>query len=62
MQVCVPANWSDKLVKEFSDRENPCGTANGWTIRRTGDPALGYDPERDPCGALEHHVHIMLDA
>ena len=62
MQVCVPSDWTDDQVKEFADRENLCGTANGWSIRKEGDPALDGYPERVPCGTIVGHVHIMLDA
>lgn len=62
MQVCVPAGWTDEQVKEFADRENMCGTENGWHIRRQGDAALAGANERMTCGTLTDHVHIMLDA
>lgn len=62
MQVCVPADWTDEQVKEFADRENPCGTSNGWQIRREGDPFLNGSPERQPCAAVPGYVHIMVDA
>lgn len=61
-QVCVPADWTDEQVKEFADKENLCGTENGWFIRRAGDKALNGDPERQPCEKLPQNVHIMLDA
>lgn len=62
MQVCVPKGWTDEQVKEFADRENPCGTRNGWHIRREGDKDLGGCPERVTCGSNTDKVHIMLDA
>lgn len=62
MQVCVPAEWTDQQVKEFADGANMCGTEVGWQIRKVGDPCLGKDPERQPCGSRAGHVHIMLDA
>lgn len=62
MQVCVPEDWADEQVKEFADRENPCGTEHGWFIRKAGDEALNGDPERQPCTGRYRHVHIMLDA
>lgn len=62
MQVCAPIDWTDEQVKEFADRENPCGTENGWFIRREGDRALGGDPERQSCAERGGHLHIMLDA
>jgi hypothetical protein len=40
MQVCVPGDWTDAQVIAFAEREYPCGTQNGWQIRRQGDPAL----------------------
>jgi hypothetical protein len=62
MQVCVPVDWTDDVVKEFADRENPCGTSNGWFIRKEGDKALAGDHERVPCESRSGFVHIMLDA
>lgn len=62
MQVCVPSDWTDQQVKEFADKENPCGTQNGWFIRRAGDKALNGDLERSPCASGGGQVHIMLDA
>jgi len=62
MQVCVPYFWSDEQVKQFAEAEYPCGTQNGWHIRRTGDPALLGLPERVECEGRPDFVHIMLDA
>lgn len=62
MQVCVPEDWTDEQVLAFAEQENPCGTANGWAIRREGSPLLYGSPERQPCAAHEGRVHIMLDA
>lgn len=62
MQVCVPGEWLDDEVKAFADRLNPCGTSNGWTLRREGDSMLGSDPERNLCSRHEGFVHVVLDA
>ena len=62
MQVCVPVDWTDKQVLEFAGCQNPCGTENGWLIRRQGHPGLAGDDERVPCAGQAGHVHIMLDA
>jgi hypothetical protein len=62
MQVCVPADWTDEQVKQFADRENYCGTENGWFIRRQGDDKLRGANERTSCETLNGHCHIMLDA
>ncbi len=62
MQVCVPKDWTDEQVLAFSEHENPCGTTNGWQVRRDGDPALAGDPERVPCEAKGGYIHIMVDA
>jgi len=62
MQVCIPAEWTDEQVVDFSERENPCGTTNGWHIRRQGNPHLAGDPERASCRDRANYVHIMLDA
>jgi hypothetical protein len=62
MQVCVPRDWTDDQAREFADGANPCGTENGWQIRRSGVPALNGAPERVQCSANAGYVHIMLDA
>jgi hypothetical protein len=62
MQVCVPTDYTDEQALEFAGRENPCGTTNGWAIRKAGDKALLDSPERQPCADREGCVHIMLDA
>jgi hypothetical protein len=62
MKVCVPTDWTDEQVLDFAGEEYPCGTTNGWFIRREGDKALLGDPERQPCADREGCVHIMLDA
>lgn len=62
MQVCVPADWTDAQVIEFAEQTNPCGTRNGWFIRREGSPLLDGDPERVACKGRPGFVHLMLDA
>jgi hypothetical protein len=62
MQVCVPKDWTDEQVKEFADLDNPCGTINGWFIRKQGDKALAGADERVPCSDRKGFVHVMLDA
>ncbi len=62
MQVCVPEYWIDEQAVLFANTENPCGTEDGWMIRRDGDEALAGDPERQPCQQRSGHVHIILDA
>jgi len=62
MQVCVPSEWDDEQVKRFAEREYPCGTRNGWSIRSGDDPRNQGYPERNPCAELPDHVHIILEA
>jgi hypothetical protein len=62
MQVCVPKEWTDEQVRTFAESEYPCGTANGWQIRREGDPQLAGAAERVQCSTMAGNVHIMLDA
>ena len=62
IQVCVPEIWTDEQVIDFAEENNPCGTTNGWSIRKQGDKALAGDNERVTCEIDEDHVHIMLDA
>ena len=65
MQVCVPQDWTDEQVVEFTNAQNPCGTELGWVIRREGSELLAGAPERVACelfGEINTNVHIMLDA
>lgn len=62
MQVCVSQEWTDEQVREFAESTYPCGTSNGWQIRRQGDEALAGSDERTKCEGREGFVHIMLDA
>ncbi|MBA8886118.1 hypothetical protein FHW12_000309 [Dokdonella fugitiva] len=62
MQVCVPRDWTDDQVLAFAEQENPCGTADGWHIRRQGDEALAGCAERVQCESHADNVHVMLDA
>lgn len=55
MQVCVPGSWDDIQVIRFAEEKNPCGTTNGWFIRKE-------DPERTKCHDKKGFVHIVLNA
>ena len=61
-QACVPEDWDDERVLRFVEAENPCGTTNGWAIRREGDERLIGAHERVPCAEHFGFVHVMLDA
>lgn len=62
-QACIPAQWTDEQAKAFADRENLCGTTNGWFLRKQGDPALSGCDERVPCESRgPGFVHVMFDA
>lgn len=62
VKVCVPKEFTDVQVKFFADCEIPCGTKNGWQIRREGDELAQGDLERCPCIEHPENVHIVLDA
>jgi hypothetical protein len=62
MQVCVPKSWTDEQVLEFAEKENQCGTTNGWQIRKQGSEYLSGCDERVQCSDYEDNYHIMLDA
>jgi len=61
MQVCIPNEWTDSEIIYFAEKENPCGTTNGWFIR-TEKKLLENDPSRNPCSEIKGFVHVMLDA
>lgn len=56
MQVCVPEGWQDDEIISFAEMSNPCGTTNGWQIRKSGCT------ERVACSVRVGFVHVMLDA
>ena len=62
MQVCVPEAWTDQQARAFAENQYPCGTTNGWQIRREGDAALQGAAERVCCSERAGFVHLMLDA
>lgn len=62
MQVCVPGHWNDKQIRDFAERENPCGTTAGWFIRKEGNERLSGAPERASCVERLGYVHVMLEA
>ncbi len=62
VQICVPSDWTDEQVLELAEKEYPCGTEDGWRIRREGSPLLDGQPERVQCADDPGMVHIMLDA
>lgn len=62
MQVCVPRTWNDEQVLGYAKVANPCGTENGWQIRRKGNPLLAGAAERTECAKHPNNIHIMLDA
>jgi len=62
MQVCVPKGWSDNQVIEFAEKENPCGTRNGWFIRKQESERLAGSDERVQCEKNKNNCHIILEA
>ena len=71
MQVCVPQEYTDNQVEIYANYISPCGTTEGWKIRRNQglmvDPnkAEGNYPtyfERVECGEKPRFVHVLLEA
>jgi len=62
VKVCVPDEWTDEQIKSFTDIEHPCGTENGWFVRKEGDPGLQGTPDRIPCAERKGFVHVTLGA
>lgn len=61
-QVCVPKDWTDEQALDFLESKCPCGTTNGWWLRKEGDHRLGGAKERVQCEGRPDYVHIMFDA
>lgn len=62
MQVCVPKAWTDQQALAYADKAYPCGTSEGWRIRRQGHRRLKGMDERVKCDECADHVHIMMDS
>lgn len=62
IQVCVPESWTDDQVIRLAETEYPCGTADGWKIRKKGARLLGGHDERVQCANEPGNVHVTLDA
>jgi hypothetical protein len=61
VQVCVPKDFTDEQVISFAEGSYPCGTQDGWSIRKQGSKLLQGDDERVECANDNKKVHIMLD-
>lgn len=54
-ELCVPADWTQREIKNYADSNFPSDTQGGWRHRA---------PDADSrviCSAIKHHVHILLD-
>lgn len=60
VQVCVPEQWTDEEIRIFAEKENPCGTEHGWSVR-TDPELLNGDPARNKCSARQGYIHVTLD-
>jgi len=61
MQVCVPKGWSNEEISRFARMAVPCGTSNGWQMRKQEEYATP-DQERVPCSERTNFVHVLFDA
>lgn len=55
IQVCVPENWTDEQVVNFTNTESPSGPSGGWLCREG-------ELKRVPCDVRVGFVHIVLEA
>jgi len=60
VQVCVPKDWTDQEVIDFTERECPNRGTFNWSIVRTGDRLLDDNPRRVNCAENENFVHMVL--
>jgi len=59
MQVCVPKGFTYEQIRSFANGAAPCGTKNGWIVRRKPDKGA---KARQPCASRSGCVHVVLDA
>jgi hypothetical protein len=68
MVVCVPQEYTDNQVEIYANYISPCGTTEGWKIRRSKGAMVNLDKvqsdyfERVECGEKPRFVHVLLEA
>ena len=63
MQVCAVNDATDEEILEVCNRENPCGTTNGWAgVFRDGSDELMSGGKSAPvkCDDHEGRTHFMV--
>ena len=60
MQVCAMKDATDDEILEVCNRENPSGTANGWTrVFREVDEYHGENCLPVPCNDDPERIHFL---
>lgn len=62
LYACVPEDWDQKRIEEFSNEQVECGTDKGWTVVEDGDQHLEGRPARTPCEKKPGYMHVTLAA
>ena len=61
-QVCVPEDYGPEEIRIFAEREDPCGTRNGWQLLEEGHELLRGQPAAMECAERPGYVHRVLVA
>lgn len=63
MQVCAVNDATDEEILHVANRDNYCGTSNGWCkVIRTPDGDIGEPPEAGPVPCNDHdgRTHFLV--
>ena len=62
IHVCVPKQWSDEEVEQWTNTIHPTGIGSKWTIAKEGHIILSKSKyhQRIQCNKFDDNVHIVL--
>lgn len=52
MKVCVPQEWSDRLIEKWANEQSPTGISSEWRIDRNQTHVRCKCDEREGCEHL----------
>jgi hypothetical protein len=60
LQVCVPKTFSDELIEEFANRDQPTGIANKWKVITNKNLDGSDAPRYAQCERFGDCMHVVL--
>ena len=62
MQVCAVADATDEEILLVCNRDNPCGTRNGWcyVVRKPEERELPAESAPGQCDEFPNRLHFLV--